>query len=209
MTLKIVLASGNKGKAREIKDLLKNLPIELVLQSEFNIPEAEETGTTFIENAIIKARHAASLTGLPALADDSGLSVTALDGAPGVYSSRYAGEGATDLDRINKLLDALKDVPDNKRNASFNCVIALIMSANDPVPMVCHGQWHGSILHKPQGENGFGYDPIFYVPDHHCSAAELDSTVKNKISHRGIALNKFTAHLGTGYPDVQNDQIMR
>lgn len=195
MTLKIVLASGNTGKAREIKALLEDLPIELILQSEFNIPEAEETGTTFIENAIIKARHAAKLTGLPALADDSGLSVTALDGAPGVYSSRYAGEHANDLDRINKLLDALKNVPDDKRQASFNCVTALMMSANDPVPLVCHGQWHGRILRKPQGENGFGYDPVFYVPNHNCSAAELDATIKNKISHRGIALNEFKKKL--------------
>ncbi len=188
---KIILASKNVGKVAEIKALLSNLPIELISQTEFNIPDIEETGTTFVDNALIKARHAAKQTGMPAMADDSGLSIDVLDGAPGIYSARYAGENATDLDRINKVLNALKDVPDKKRGAQFHCAIALVKNEDDPSPLICHGIWEGSILCQPRGEKGFGYDPIFYVPTHDCSAAELDRDVKNTISHRAIALKQF------------------
>lgn len=193
--MKVVLASGNAGKINEIKALLSDLPIELISQKILNIPDAEETGTTFIENALIKARHAANLSGLPAIADDSGLSIDALEGAPGVYSSRYAGEQATDADRINKVLVELSDVPDKLRTAQFHCAIAMVKSADDPTPIVCEGIWPGIILQKPRGEKGFGYDPIFFVIEKNCSAAELEPMLKNKISHRGRAMQQFREHL--------------
>lgn len=189
--MKVVLASSNPGKIREIKALLSDLPIELIPQSELNITDAEETGKTFIENALIKARHASSCSGLPALSDDSGISIDALDGAPGVYSARYAGKGASMLDCINKVLSELKNVPDNKRTAAFHCAIALVKSADDQDPIVSEGIWPGTILHAARGDNGFGYDPIFYVPEHQCSAAELEPDFKNKISHRGRAMSNF------------------
>lgn len=195
MTQKYVIASGNQGKVAELRALLEHLPIELISQSEFNIPEAEETGTTFHENAIIKARHAAQLTGLPSIADDSGLSVDALNGAPGVYSARYAGKDATNEQRIQKLLDELKKLGDVDRSAHFHCVIAVMQSAEDPAPLVCHGAWHGDILHSPIGDKGFGYDPVFYAPEHQCSAAELDPEYKNRISHRGRAIEKLLTDL--------------
>lgn len=187
-TLQIVLASSNEGKILEIESLLEDVPIEWLPQSEFDIPDADETGRTFIENAIIKARHATKLSGLPALADDSGIVIDALDGAPGVYSSRYAGENATDAERIQKVLDELGDLAPDERTASFHCVLALMEHENDPAPLICHGIWEGRILTAPQGANGFGYDPIFYVPTHNCSAAELDGFEKNSISHRGQAM---------------------
>lgn len=189
--VKIVLASSNPGKIAEIKMLAKNLPVEWLPQSDFNIPDIEETGKTFIENAILKARHAAKLSGLPALADDSGLVVDALDGRPGIYSARYAGENATAAERNQKLLDELKSVKQNDRTASYHCVLAFIESEDDPVPLICHGVWEGSILFEPKGQNGFGYDPIFYVPTHRCSAAELPTVEKNKISHRGEVMRQL------------------
>lgn len=195
--MKIVLASGNAGKVREIKALLSDLPIELISQKELNISDVAETGTTFIENALIKARHAAQVSGLPAIADDSGLSIDALDGAPGIFSSRYAGKNTTDLDRINKILKELENVPDNQRTAQFHCAIAMVKSADDPSPMVCEGIWSGTILHNSQGKKGFGYDPIFFVAEKNCSAAELDPTLKNQISHRGRAMNEFRTLLIT------------
>lgn len=187
----IVLGSKNTGKIAEIKALLTDLPITLVSAIELNIPDVEETGKTFIDNAIIKARNAAQYSGLPAMADDSGLSIDALNGAPGVLSARYAGKAATDLDRINKVLRELSQVPDENRGAQFHCAIALVKSAEDTSPLICEGIWEGSILHKPRGEHGFGYDPIFYVPTHKCSSAELDHHVKNTISHRARALNQL------------------
>lgn len=190
---KIVLASSNQGKMKEIRELLQEFPIELISQAEFNIPDADETGTTFFENAIIKARQAAKLSGLPALADDSGLVVDALGGMPGVYSARYAGPNASNEQRIQKLLLALADVHGKQRHASFHCVIAFLRHSDDPAPILAHGQWCGEILKQPRGDKGFGYDPVFYVPSHQCSAAELDPQLKNKISHRGRALEKFTA----------------
>jgi len=189
--MKIVLATSNPGKIEEIKAMTKSLPIEWVLQSDLNIPDAEETGSTFIENAILKARHAAKLSGLPALADDSGLVVDALDGAPGVYSARYAGKEASTEVRNQALLDALKGVKREDRSASYHCVLALMEHEDDAIPLICHGVWEGAILEAPRGSNGFGYDPIFYVPTHRCSAAEMSTKEKNKISHRGQVMEQL------------------
>jgi len=193
--MKIVLASNNPGKIQEIKALLVDLPIDLISQSELNISEIAETGTTFIENALIKARHASNVSGLPALADDSGLAIDALGGAPGVYSSRYAGKDATHLDCINKVLAELEGVPDNKRTARFYCAIAFVRNVDDPSPLVCEGVWPGTIMHAPRGTKGFGYDPIFYLPEYQCSAAELEPKFKNQISHRGQAMTEFRKKL--------------
>jgi XTP/dITP diphosphohydrolase len=184
----IVLASSNAGKVREFNQLLKETGIEVQPQSAFSIADIEETGLTFVENAILKARNAAELTGLPAVADDSGLEVDALDGAPGIYSARYAGESATDLQNLKKLLSALEDVEDERRTARFQCLMVYLRHARDPVPRIFQGTWEGSILREVRGENGFGYDPVFFVPDQQCSAAELASDVKNRLSHRGQAL---------------------
>jgi len=185
---KIVLATGNRGKVAEIQALLAPLATVIVPQSEFAIAEAEETGLTFVENAIIKARHAAALTGLPALADDSGLEVDALQGAPGIWSSRFAGPDASDHDNVDKLLRELHDIPEEKRSARFQCVIVYMSHARDPTPLICQGTWEGRILYEPRGSNGFGYDPVFYVPNHDCASAELSAATKNRISHRGQAL---------------------
>ncbi|VVC74753.1 dITP/XTP pyrophosphatase [Aquicella siphonis] len=189
--MKVVLASNNPGKVGEFQELLKNLPIDLLPQSELGIDEAEETGLSFVENAIIKARHAAQAAGLPAIADDSGLAVDALNGAPGIYSARYAGKNAAAQDNIHKLLLDLENVPEEKRTASFHCVLVFMAHALDPTPLICQGKWSGMILRAPQGGNGFGYDPVFYVPAEKKSAAELPNQVKNKISHRGIALQSL------------------
>ena len=188
---RLVLASDNKGKLREINQLLHGLHIEAIPQTEFNVPDVEETGLTFVENAIIKARNAAEHSGLPALADDSGIEVDALNGEPGIYSARYAGKGASDEANLNKLLQALTEVPDEERSARFQCVMVYMAHAKDPTPLICQGTWEGRILYAPRGENGFGYDPVFYVPTHECSAAELASDIKNQLSHRGQALRKF------------------
>lgn len=191
----IVLASGNQGKVREIDELLAEAGIRVLPQSQFGVVEAEETGLSFVENALIKARNAARHTGLSAIADDSGLEVDALDGEPGIYSSRYAGAGATDADNVKKLLAALDDVPEERRAARFQCVIVYMRHALDPTPLVCQGTWEGRILFSPRGSNGFGYDPVFYVPDHGCSSAELPPEVKNRLSHRAQALRKLAALL--------------
>jgi len=188
---RLVLASSNKGKLREINQLLTGLHIEAIPQTEFNVPDVEETGLTFVENAIIKARNAAAHAGLPALADDSGIEVDVLNGEPGIYSARYAGKDASDEANLNKLLEALKGVPDAERTARFQCVMVYMAHAKDPTPLICQGTWEGRILYEPSGENGFGYDPVFYVPTHDCSAAELESDIKNQLSHRGQALRKF------------------
>ena len=188
---KIVLATGNQGKVREMADLLADFGFDVVAQSEFNVSEVAETGTTFIENAIIKARHAAKETGLPAIADDSGLEVDYLGGAPGVYSARYAGEDASDQQNLEKLLDAMKDVPEAQRSARFHCVLVLMRHENDPTPLVCHGKWEGRILTQAHGSNGFGYDPIFFVPEDNCASAQLEPMRKKQLSHRGHALKKL------------------
>ncbi|TDB48657.1 XTP/dITP diphosphatase [Photorhabdus khanii] len=185
---KVVLATGNPGKVRELAQLLADFGLDIVAQTELGVDSAEETGLTFIENAILKARHAAQITGLPAIADDSGLSVDILGGAPGIYSARYAGENATDQQNLAKLLDTMKDIPDDQRQAQFNCVLVYIRHAEDPTPLVFHGRWPGIIAHEPAGNGGFGYDPIFYVPELGCTAAELSSEQKNAVSHRGQAL---------------------
>jgi XTP/dITP diphosphohydrolase len=190
---KIVLASGNPGKIREIQAMLADHPI--VPQSDFSITDAEETGTTFVENAIIKARHAARHSGLPAIADDSGLVVDALDGAPGVYSARYAGPGSSDLDNLQKVLRDLDSVPEAQRSARFICVLVFMQHAADPTPVIAEGVWEGKILTRPAGSNGFGYDPVFWVPTHRCASAELPPEVKNALSHRGQALRDLTAML--------------
>ena len=192
---KIVLASNNKGKVREFGEMLSTLNMEVVPQATFNIEDADETGLTFVENAIIKARHASAIAGLPAIADDSGLEVDFLNGAPGIYSARYSGEGATDEKNLLKLLEALKDVPEEKRTARFQCVLVYMRHAEDPTPLICQGTWEGIITTEPQGENGFGYDPIFYVPSHNCSSAQLAAEEKNKLSHRGQALKKLLTAL--------------
>ncbi|MBY7809665.1 XTP/dITP diphosphatase [Vibrio fluvialis] len=188
---KIVLATGNQGKVREMADLLADFGFDVVAQSEFNVSEVAETGTTFIENAIIKARHAAKKTGLPAIADDSGLEVDYLGGAPGVYSARYAGEDASDQQNLEKLLDAMKDVSEAQRSARFHCVLVLMRHENDPTPLVCHGKWEGRILTQAHGSNGFGYDPIFFVPEENCASAQLEPMRKKQLSHRGQALKKL------------------
>lgn len=185
---KIVLASGNAGKVREINHLFKDYGIEVVPQSEFNVPDVAETGTTFVENAIIKARFAAKVTGLPAISDDSGIEVDALDARPGVYSARYAGEACNDTDNNNKMLDELKGVAEADRSARYHCLIVFMRNHNDPVPLITQGSWEGRILEAPQGDGGFGYDPIFFVPTHNCSGGELSLEVKNTLSHRSIAL---------------------
>ncbi|WP_029646721.1 RdgB/HAM1 family non-canonical purine NTP pyrophosphatase [Methylomicrobium lacus] len=192
---KIVLASGNPGKIREIQALLAEHPI--VPQSDFAIGDVEETGTTFVENAIIKARHAAKLSGLPAIADDSGLVVDALDGAPGVYSARYAGPGSSDLDNLQKLLKELEGVSEAQRSARFICVLAFMRHGADPTPIIAQGVWEGKILTRPAGSNGFGYDPVFWVPTHQCASAELAPEVKNALSHRGQALRHLAGMLKT------------
>ncbi|VAW84666.1 Nucleoside 5-triphosphatase RdgB (dHAPTP, dITP, XTP-specific) [hydrothermal vent metagenome] len=192
---KIVLASGNRGKVREIGALLADLKFEVVPQSDFDITEAEETGLTFVENAIIKARHAACLTGLAAIADDSGLEVDALNGAPGIYSSRFAGIDATGQQNLEKLLIDLGEIPETERTARFQCVIVYLEHEADPTPIICQGSWEGRILFESHGTNGFGYDPVFYVPDHNCTSAELPPEVKNGLSHRGKALKQLLAAL--------------
>jgi len=187
---KIVLASSNPGKLAEIRDVLADTDIELVAQGEFGIADAEETGTTFVENALIKARHAARQSGLPALGDDSGICVDALGGAPGLYSARYAGKHGDNTANNAKLLAVLRDVPDVERGAHFHCTLALLRSADDPAPLIAEGLWRGRILHAPQGNQGFGYDPVFFT-DAQGPAGELDAAVKNRISHRGLALARL------------------
>lgn len=194
----IVLATGNAGKVRELSAMLTPFALHIRPQSEFGVSDAEETGLTFVENAIIKARHAAQLTGLPAIADDSGLAVDALQGAPGIYSARYAGLGASDGDNLRQLLHALNGVADSERTACFHCVLVYLRHAGDPTPLICHGQWHGRIIDQPRGANGFGYDPVFWVESHGCTSAELTATVKNQLSHRGQALAQLVRALGAG-----------
>jgi XTP/dITP diphosphohydrolase len=192
---KIVLATGNKGKVKELAAMLSDLSIEVLPQSDFAVTEVAETGSTFIENAIIKARHAAKHTGLPAIADDSGLAVDALGGAPGVYSARYSGENATDQSNITKLLGLMADIPNDKRQAKFLCVLVYMRHADDPSPIICQGEWCGEIMTEPQGDNGFGYDPIFWVNQQNSSSAQLSSQQKNALSHRGKALKLLLAQL--------------
>lgn len=189
---RIVLASNNAAKVEELRALLVGLPLEIITQAELQMPSVEETAQTFVENAILKARHAATFSGQAAIADDSGLEVDALSSAPGVFSARYAGTDATDAANNSKLLTALRGVPEKQRNARFQCVVVYLRHALDPMPLICTGTWHGRILYAPRGTNGFGYDPLFYVPSHRCASAELPPAIKNRISHRARALRRLT-----------------
>lgn len=204
---KIVLASGNRKKVAELQLLLENFSIAIIPQSEFKIPDADETGLTFVENAIIKARHAATLSGLPAIADDSGIEVDALHGKPGIYSARFSSTertyrenpstASTDENNNRLLLEKLKNIPEPDRTARFQCVLVYMKHAEDPTPIICQGTWEGRILTSLQGANGFGYDPLFYVPTHHCSSAELRAEEKSRISHRAQAMQQLLIQLRT------------
>jgi len=190
---KVVLASSNKGKLVELQAILEQKDVQLLPQSEFSVSDADETGLSFVENALIKARHACLTTGLPAIADDSGIEVDALKGEPGIYSARYAGSHGEGADKENnaKLLRELEGVSEMERSARFQCVITYMRHATDPMPLICQGTWEGRILFSEEGENGFGYDPLFYVPSHGCASARLDAATKNAISHRGQALTQL------------------
>ena len=192
---KLVLASGNKKKLAELQGLLSPLNIEVVPQSEFDVPEADETGTTFVENAIIKARNACKHTGLPAIADDSGIEIDALRGAPGVFSARFAGVGATDAKNNKLMVELLSDLPDVNRGARYVAVLALMEHEDDATPILCQGTWDGEIVLEPQGEQGFGYDPHFFVPEKGCTAAQLNPQEKNALSHRGKAMAALLTQL--------------
>lgn len=194
MPAKLVLASGNPGKIKEFRQLLAKAHIEVIPQAEFDISEVEETGLSFVENAILKARHASEIAQLPAIADDSGLEVDYLDGAPGIYSARFAGEQANDEVNNAKLLKLLQGVPDKQRTARFQCLLVYLRHPQDPTPLICQGTWEGRILATPQGNNGFGYDPLFFVPERRCSSAELSPADKNQLSHRGKAMACLQDH---------------
>lgn len=196
---KIVLATNNQGKVNELQTLLADAGFNIVAQKEFNVPDVDETGLTFIENAILKARHTAKLTGLPAIADDSGLVVDALNGAPGIYSARYAGCHGNDKLNNQKLLSQLHNVPTEKRTAYFYCALVFMRHDNDPTPIICLGKWHGLILNQEQGEGGFGYDPLFYIPELDCTAAQLSKEHKSQISHRGQALKQLITKIKSEY----------
>ena len=202
MKNRIVLATGNQGKVAELSRMLATLDIEVLPQTDFEVPEIEESGLSFVENAILKARNAAQHTGLPAIADDSGIEVDALNGAPGIYSARFAGPEANDTDNNAKLLQALAGIDDEQRTARFQCLLVYARHANDPVPLICQGSWGGRILHAPEGENGFGYDPLFYVAEQGCTSAQLPPELKNRLSHRGQALQQLLAKLPRRLPDL-------
>lgn len=187
----IVLASNNQGKAREINALLDSTRFNAISQSDFNVEEVEETGLTFIENALIKARNAARFTHHPVIADDSGIEVLALKGRPGIYSARYAGSDASDADNLNKLIEDIKSLSEEDRKARFVCLMVYLRHAEDPTPIISQGIWDGYVITDPRGNNGFGYDPMFYVPSHNCTSAELSADIKNQLSHRGQALRKL------------------
>lgn len=194
---RVVLATSNPGKLRELRAMLSQTDWEVLPQSKFDVPDAIEDGLSFVENAIKKARHACALTGLPAIADDSGLEVDALLGAPGIYSARYAGEGASDEENLQKLLLAMEGVPEEKRSARFRCLMVYMRHKLDSSPVICEGSWEGRVASQKQGENGFGYDPIFYVPTHDRCSAQLSAEQKNEISHRGQALAALAEKLNT------------
>ncbi len=192
---RLVLASRNEGKIVELQPLLEPLGIELISQASLDIESVPETGLTFIENAIIKARHASLRSGLPALGDDSGLSVAGLQGAPGIYSARIAGETATDAEKIAALLKMMEHLSEEQRHAHYHCSMALMLSADDPAPLIVEGQWSGRVLTRSSGEQGFGFDPVFYIPDQKCTVAQLPLTLKNTLSHRAKAVQQLLMHL--------------
>ncbi|WP_330926077.1 RdgB/HAM1 family non-canonical purine NTP pyrophosphatase [Candidatus Sororendozoicomonas aggregata] len=191
----IVLASSNPGKLKEFQQMLSGMGVSLRPQSDFNIAAVEETGLSFVENAILKARHASKQSGLPAIADDSGLEVDALAGRPGIYSARFAGSDATDSDNNRKLLSVLRGVSPEERKARFQCVLVYMRHPEDPTPVICQGSWEGEILNAPKGEQGFGYDPLFYVSTEGCACAELSADVKNRLSHRAKAMAQLADRL--------------
>ena len=195
MTHELVLASDNRGKLKELTALLLDSGFSVVGQGALGVTPAEETGETFVENAILKARNAALQTGRPAIADDSGLEVDVLNGAPGVYSARFAGDHASDSDNVTQLLSRLENIPWEDRNARFRCLMVYLRQADDPAPLICEGTWSGVVTQAPSGHNGFGYDPVFWVPDEGCTAAELDSERKNGLSHRARALRMLVERL--------------
>lgn len=195
--MRVVVASGNLAKLRELTDLLQGLGLELRSQSTLGVSSVEETGATFAENALLKARHAAQCTGLAAIADDSGLEVDALDGAPGIYSARYAGVNADDAANNAQLVAAMAGYPTPRRTARYRCVLAWVSRADDPQPLIAAGSWEGEILDEPRGSGGFGYDPYFWLPALQCTVAELDAATKNRISHRGQAMQALRAALPT------------
>ncbi|PCK09986.1 MAG: non-canonical purine NTP pyrophosphatase, RdgB/HAM1 family [Alteromonadaceae bacterium] len=201
MTHSLVIASGNAGKLREFKRLFQSTGLEVKAQSEFSVPEVAETGLTFAENAIIKARHASKICELPAISDDSGIEVDALKGAPGIYSARYSELGG-DKANNTKLVEALKGLPKEERRARYQCVLVFMRHALDPTPIIAQGSWEGYILEQAQGENGFGYDPLFWVPTHECSSAQLAPEVKNGISHRAVAMAELTRLLRQQQPEL-------
>ena len=192
---KLVLATNNLNKVREINELFQESIYKIIPQSEFKVTEVEETGKTFTENALIKARNAAKYTDLPVIADDSGIEVDALDGRPGIFSARYSGIGATDKDNLTKLIKDIKHIDRKNCQAKFICAMVYIAYENDPNPIIVEGIWKGYVITKPRGVNGFGYDPIFYVPEYECTSAELDRKEKNQLSHRGQAIRKLTKKL--------------
>ncbi len=196
---KIILASGNAGKVREIDQLLEGLSLKVLPQSDFDVPQIEETGLTFVENAILKARNAAHYADLPAIADDSGIAVDVLQGRPGIYSARFAGVGASDEDNLLKLIDMIKPFPEEQRTARFICSMVYLRHEHDPVPIIAQGVWEGQLVTEPKGENGFGYDPVFYIASQQCTSAELTPEVKNKLSHRGQALMQLLGKLKEVY----------
>ncbi|AFT68508.1 Nucleoside-triphosphatase [Alloalcanivorax dieselolei B5] len=191
----LVLASGNRKKLEEMNAILAPLDMTIVPQSDFDVPEADETGLTFVENAILKARNAARHTGLPAIADDSGLEVDALNGAPGIYSARFSGVGASDAKNNALLVEMLGDLPDVPRTARYQALLVLMRHAEDPTPLVCHGSWEGEIVLEPRGEHGFGYDPHFQISGDGRTAAEMPPEEKNRVSHRARALQQLIAQL--------------
>lgn len=193
----VVLASSSTGKLEEFRALLAGAGFEVVPQADFDVPDADETGLSFVENAILKARNACRISGLPAIADDSGLEVDALLGKPGIYSSRFAGVDGEDKDSANnqKLINSLHGLARDERTARFQCVLVYMRHAEDPTPIICQGSWEGLILHQSSGEGGFGYDPLFYVPERDCSAAELSKADKNSLSHRGQAMQQLLQRL--------------
>ena len=196
---KLVLATENPGKIREFSALFADFSVEITSQSSYGTPAIAETGLSFVENAILKARHAAQHTGLPAIADDSGLEVDALDGAPGIYSARYAGANASDHDNVEKLLNELRNIPQPVRSARFQCLLVYMRHAADPTPLICQGTWEGEIAPAPRGSGGFGYDPVFFIPAEGKTAAELTPDIKNRLSHRGQALVQLAHTLSTRY----------
>lgn len=198
----VVLATGNPGKLKELQELLAPLSMQVTSQSQYAHSGPEETGLSFVENAILKARFAAEISGLPSVADDSGLEVDALHGAPGIYSARYAGEGASDADNLNKLLESLRHVPPPLRTARYRCALVFMRFAQDPAPLVCQASWEGRIADAPRGTGGFGYDPVFELPEQGVTAAQLSATEKNRLSHRGHALRKLIEALPTYYTEV-------